>query len=84
MRTERCSMAGNEIKFMSGTSRSYRDLYKEYSGMLKESFSERELKSIYYHEIVNWLRLMPYKLEHDEAKAPVFLAGMLLVADGMI
>ena len=84
MRTERCSISGNEIKFMAGASRSYRDLYKEYSSMLKERFSESELKSIYYHEIANWLRLMPYKLEHDEAKAPVFLAGMLLVADGII
>ncbi len=84
MRTEGCSISGNSIRFMSGISRAYRDLYGEYVKFLKESFSEWQIKSIYYHEIADWLRLMPYKMEHDENKAAVFLAGMLLVADDII
>ena len=84
MRTERCSISGNEIRFMSGISRAYRDLYSEYRKYLKESFDEAQIKSIYYHEIADWLRLMPYKIEHDESRAAVFLAGMLLVADDII
>ena len=83
MRTERCSISGNEIRFMSGISRAYRDLYGEFKKYLSGKFTPEEIKSIYYHEIVDWLRLMPYKIEHDEARAAVFLAGMLLVADEM-
>ena len=84
MRTEGCSISGNSIRFMSGISRAYRDLYGEYGKYLKESFSEEQIRSIYYHEIADWLRLMPYKMEHDENKAAVFLAGMLLAADEII
>ncbi|MBR1523896.1 MAG: UPF0104 family protein, partial [Lachnospiraceae bacterium] len=84
MRTESCSINGNEIRFMSGISKTYRDLYGEYRKYLNERFSEDEVKSIYYHEIVNWLRLMPYKLEHDESRAAVFLAGMLLAVNEIL
>ena len=66
---------------MSGISRAYRDLYREYRRYLDDRFNEAEIKSIYYHEIADWLRLMPYKLEHDESRAAIFLAGMLLSAD---
>ncbi|MBQ7583058.1 MAG: hypothetical protein IJT24_00470, partial [Lachnospiraceae bacterium] len=79
-----CSISGNEIRFMSGVSRAYRDLYGEYRKYLKERFGERELRSIYYHEIADWLRLLPYKTEHDEERAAVFLAGMLLAADDLL
>ncbi len=82
MRTDRCRISGNEIQFMSGMSRAYRDLYREYKAYLESRYSEDELRSIRYHEVVNWLRLMPYKLEKDPQTAPVFLAGMLLAADG--
>lgn len=81
MRTDRCVTNGNEIRFMSGVSKAYRDLYGRYRDYLTERFNDREIKSIYYHEIADWLRLMPYKIEHDEAKAVVFFAGMMLVAD---
>ena len=84
MRTESCSINGNAIRFMSGISKTYRDLYGEYRKYLNERFSEDEVKSIYYHEIVNWLRLMPYKLEHDESRAAVFLAGMLLAVNEIL
>ena len=83
MRTEGCSINGSEIRFMSGVSRAYRDLYGEYGRYLKEKFKDREIRSIYYHEIADWLRLMPYKMEHDEDRAAVFLAGMLLAADDL-
>lgn len=81
MRTERCSISGNSIRFISGVSRAYRDLYGEYKKYLAKRFDEAEIRAVYYHEIADWLRLMPYKLEQDEGRAAVFLAGMLLVAD---
>lgn len=81
MRTERCTINGNSIRFISGVSRAYRDLYGEFKKYLAERLSEAEMRSVYYHETADWLRLMPYKLDQDEGRAAVFLAGMLLVAD---
>ena len=83
VRADRCSVSGDEIQFMSGMTRAYRDLYGEYKRYLGEKFDEASLKSIRYHETVNWLRLMPYRMEHEPHKAVIFLAGMLLSADGL-
>ncbi len=84
MRTERVSVNDNEIRFMSGISRAYRDLYAEYREYLNERFSAGQVRSIYYHEVADWLRLMPYKIDHDESRAVMFLAGMLLVFDDLM
>lgn len=84
MRTDRCRVSGNEIQFMSGMSRAYRDLYREYRAYLESRYDEKAMRSIRYHEMVNWLRLMPYKLEKNPQTAAVFLAGLLLTADDII
>jgi hypothetical protein len=51
-------------------------MYKRY---LYEKFSKDQVISIYYHEIVHWLRLMPYKIRKDEKLAVVFYTGLLAV-----
>ncbi len=84
MRTDRCRVSGNEIQFMSGMSRAYRDLYREYRAYLESRYDEKAMRSIRYHEMVNWLRLMPYKLEKNPQTAAVFLAGLLLTAEDII
>lgn len=33
------------------------------------------------HEVVHWLRLMPYKLARDRKRAPMFYAGLVMVAN---
>ena len=83
VRTDRCDVSGNEIQFMSGMTRAYRDLYGEYKRYLSERFDAAQLRSIRYHEAVNWLRLMPYRMEHDPSGAVIFLAGMLLSAEDL-
>ncbi len=84
MRTDRCRVSGNEIQFMSGMSKAYRDLYREYRAYLESRYDEKAMRSIRYHEMVNWLRLMPYKLEKNPQTAAVFLAGLLLTAEDII
>ena len=51
---------------------------------LRINFSEKKVKSIYFHEIVHWLRLMPYKIEKDYRTAYAFYAGMLIVLDDIV
>jgi hypothetical protein len=51
----------------------------KYRAYLNTLFSEEQVVSIYLHEAIHWLRLMPYKIKKDSRKAVVFYAGMLMV-----
>lgn len=69
----------NHVNFLFTQSLAYSTLYDNYKKYLFESFSYEEVKSIYYHEIIHYLRLMPYKIRKDPKKAVIFYAGMLMV-----
>lgn len=69
----------NHIEFMHTYSNAYAALYDKYELYLQEKFQYMELKSIYCHEIVHWLRLMPYKIRKRPETAIVFYAGMLMI-----
>ncbi|MEA5050206.1 MAG: lysylphosphatidylglycerol synthase transmembrane domain-containing protein [Oscillospiraceae bacterium] len=84
MRTEAAKVERNEITYIFTRSASYQYLYEKYKAYLFEHFSARDVRAIFYHEIVNWLRLLPYKLEKDEARFPAFYAGFLLVVNDVI
>lgn len=69
----------NHVNFLFTQSLAYSTLYDNYKKYLFESFSYKEVKSIYYHEIIHYLRLMPYKIRKDSKKTVIFYAGMLMV-----
>lgn len=69
----------NRVSFMMTKSENYGRLYKRYGQYLLDNFSDRDVLSIYYHEIVHWLRLMPYKIRKNEKLAVVFYIGLLAV-----
>lgn len=69
----------NQIKFFFTGSTAYEMLYKNYKHYLFSHFSINEVKSIFYHEAIHWLRLMPYKIRKNSQKAAIFYAGMLIV-----
>ena len=77
-------MSGNNIQLMMNRSVSYDKIYEEYRRYLSEKFSPRQIKSIYYHEVVHWLRLMPYKLEKGGKNAVVFYAGLIMVMNDVV
>ncbi len=79
MNTKTVTVKGNAISFLASRSGIYDQLYEIYNKYLEEHFTEEQLKSIYYHEIVNWLRLMPYKLEKSGKRAVLFFAGLIEV-----
>lgn len=75
------SVEGNHIDFKYFKSEAYEYLYGRYCEYLKENFSEDEVKSIYFHEVVNWLRLMPYKIKKGSGE--LFYAGLLMILDDL-
>lgn len=64
---------------MMTKSEAYAYVYTKYKKYLQNKFSKEEVLSIYYHEIIHWLRLMPYKIRKDEKLAVVFYTGLLQV-----
>ncbi|MEA4912404.1 MAG: lysylphosphatidylglycerol synthase transmembrane domain-containing protein [Oscillospiraceae bacterium] len=84
MRTESAKVERSAITYIFTRSASYQYLYEKYKAYLFEHFSAQDVRGIYYHEIVNWLRLLPYKLEKDEARFPAFYAGFLIVVNDVI
>ena len=69
----------NVVNFMLTKSEMYAKLYEKFEIFLFESFSYNEVRSIYYHELVHFLRLMPYKIRKNEKLAVVFYTGLLKV-----
>jgi hypothetical protein len=75
---------GSHIKFLFTGSQAYTELHKRLSEYMQSEFGAERTRSIYFHEIIHWLRLMPYKIEKDSNRALMFYAGMLIVMHDVI
>ena len=84
MRTYDISVEENQINFLFIKSQAYSYLYKKLNEYMNSKFEKEKIKSIYFHEIVHWLRLMPYKLKKDGKRALIFYSGLLMVLNDVI
>ena len=84
MRTYDLSIEENQINFLFTKSQAYFYLYKKLNEYMNLKFEKEKIKSIYFHEIIHWLRLMPYKLKKDGKRALIFYSGLLMVLDDVI
>ena len=69
----------NKINFVFTRSAAYVELHQKLHEHMLEHFGRERTKSIYFHEIIHWLRLLPYRIEKDGKRALLFYAGMLIV-----
>ena len=81
MNTKSVSISGDHIDFLATKSSTYYKLCDELVAYLKETYGDEAVKSIFYHEIIHWLRLMPYKIEKNGERSVLFYAGLLMVLD---
>ena len=84
MATKNVSIERNRINFVFTKSEAYTYLYDMLDKYMREHFEEERVKSIYYHEIIHWLRLMPYKIEKNGKRVLLFYAGMLMVMNDVV
>lgn len=84
MSTRDVSVNENHINFLFTRSSAYQELHAKLKAYMETQFGRERTKSIYYHEIIHWLRLMPYKIEKDGKRALLFYAGMLMVMQDVI
>lgn len=82
--TKEVSVNGNHINFLFTRSSSYIELHKHLREYMQNNFGKERTRSIYYHEMIHWIRLMTYKIEKDGKRALLFYAGMLMVMNDVI
>ena len=84
MRTYDVSIEENQINFLFTKSQAYFYLYKKLNEYMNLNFEKEKIRSIYFHEIIHWLRLLPYKLKKDGKRALIFYSGLLMVLNDII
>lgn len=72
-------VSGNNISYSCTYSTVYSKLHRYLKKYISEHFRERDVRSIYYHEMIHWIRLMPYRIKKDKKNAIVFYAVMIMV-----
>jgi hypothetical protein len=70
---------GDAIDVMFHRSRIYSDLHAGLREQLSDRLGAPVLREIAFHEIVNYLRLIPYKIRRNPAKALTFFASTSLL-----
>lgn len=60
-------------------SSAYSELHAAYLRLLKDRFGADRVREIHFHEIVNYLRLVPYKLRNQPERALSFVACVSLL-----
>lgn len=83
MRIREVSVSENRINFTYMRSSAYDELYQRLRQYIIDIYGEQVLKQVYYHELIHWLRLMPYKLNHLGERSLIFYAGMLMVLNSV-
>ncbi len=79
MSVKHVNVLDNKIDYLFTPSSVYEKLYEETDEYFKTHFSQNRVKSIYFHEIINWLRLIPYKVDKDYHTAPAFYAALVMI-----
>ena len=81
MMTQNVSVEESRINFIDTKSLVYTKLFEKFDGYMKAHFSAQRRRSIHFHHIIHWLRLMPYKIEKNGVRSVLFYAGLLKVLD---
>lgn len=67
-------LRGDSVTLMLAQSSVYADLHASYLGLLARRYDKDVLREIRLHEIVNYLRLIPYKIRNQPGRALSFFA----------
>ncbi len=84
MNTKTISINGNEITYMAAKSLVYNEVYNCYDQYLVKKFNKETVRSIYFHEVIHWLRLLPYKIEKNGVRSVLFYCGLVIVLNDIV
>ena len=72
-------IGNNYINYILDDTENYKKLYERYDQYLLNNFNKKVYKSIYTHEIIHWLRLMPYKINKNPKTATLYFAQLIII-----
>ncbi len=81
MKTQNVEVDGNRVNFIFTKSEVYTKLHARLDEYMDSHFTPERVRSIYYHSVIHWLRLMPYKIDRNGIRSVLFYAGLLMVLD---
>lgn len=67
-----CSVADNCIELAFTKSLAYTELHGHLEYLIRRQLGGEGLREVYFHELINYLRLTPYKIRHDPKKGVCF------------
>lgn len=82
--TPKVDASENRIDFLYTKSHVYSELYAWFHRYLEETYPPAFVRSVYFHEAVHWLRLLPYKLQKESRKAVLYYAGFLMICNDIV
>jgi hypothetical protein len=68
------TVADNAIRLTVAKSHAYQMLHDRFLDIIDRTFGADGLREIYFHELVNYLRLTPYKIRQNPEKGMTFFA----------
>ncbi|EKO3471151.1 hypothetical protein NTE06_004254, partial [Vibrio fluvialis] len=83
-RSIQCQIDNGTISVSFYRSSQYSKLADRYQNWLREKYSKQYLEEVYLHEIIHYLRLVPYKFRKDTNIGMAFTACMLLLVDNFM
>jgi hypothetical protein len=76
-----CSMVEGGISLTITRSRAYSDLQEYFERLIIKQFGLETLREVYFHELVNYLRLTPYKIRKNPAEGLTFFAATSILLE---
>jgi hypothetical protein len=73
-RSASCIATGNAIQLAASRSQKYAELHQVLEERIRASFGEDGVREVYFHELVNYLRLTTYKLRQSHQRGIAFFA----------
>ena len=80
-RNLRVRIEGERIGYKLSISTQYPLLHQRYRQWLYRKFKDEGLRRIYFHEIIHWLRLMPYRMDHSEEDAVNYFIRLVMLME---
>ena len=69
-----CVVTDDSIQLAFTKSQAYTELHAQLENMTRMRYGEDGLREVYFHELMNYLRLTPYKIRQNPKKAICFFA----------
>ncbi len=76
-----CVTDGHGVQLAFTKSHAYTRLHEHVESLARARFGEAGLREIYFHELINYLRLTPYKIRQSHAKGVCFFACTSILLD---